>query len=177
MFDRQGEITPPCGEPSVAWRRSPSSSTPAFSHLRRGSGAVSAPVLVLRPSRGLHHGVTGLRKHQPCCLHFQSQADLRLPRNGLSNGRNWIYRLRGLGPSHVHRRYVEQRPGLLCYRQMVIAVPNVRGSPPCGTARYNSKRRFVDDWFCFLVHDRGRQPCSARQSGGRPGTTGYLLCS
>src|SRR5262249_6075009 len=32
-FDRQGEITPPCGEPSVAWRRSPSSSTPAFSHL------------------------------------------------------------------------------------------------------------------------------------------------
>src|SRR5215831_21407426 len=33
MFDRQGEITPPCGEPSVAWRRSPSSSTPAFSHL------------------------------------------------------------------------------------------------------------------------------------------------
>src|SRR5215468_3012400 len=33
MFDRQGETTPPCGEPSVAWRRSPSSSTPAFSHL------------------------------------------------------------------------------------------------------------------------------------------------
>src|SRR6202051_4692512 len=33
MFERQGEITPPCGEPSVAWRRRPSSRTPAFSHL------------------------------------------------------------------------------------------------------------------------------------------------
>src|SRR5262245_28083659 len=33
MFDRQGDTTPPCGEPSVAWRRSSSSRTPAFSHL------------------------------------------------------------------------------------------------------------------------------------------------
>jgi hypothetical protein len=33
MFERQGEITPPWGEPSVAWRRRPSSRTPAFSHL------------------------------------------------------------------------------------------------------------------------------------------------
>src|ERR1700692_2457781 len=33
MFERQGEITPPCGEPSVAWCRRPSSRTPAFSHL------------------------------------------------------------------------------------------------------------------------------------------------
>src|SRR6266404_3011280 len=33
MFEKQGEITPPCGEPSVAWRRRPSSRTPAFSHL------------------------------------------------------------------------------------------------------------------------------------------------
>src|SRR6516225_4870754 len=33
MFERIGEITPPCGEPSVAWRSSPSSRTPAFSHL------------------------------------------------------------------------------------------------------------------------------------------------
>src|SRR5580700_10494116 len=33
IFERQGEITPPCGEPSVAWRRRPSSRTPAFSHL------------------------------------------------------------------------------------------------------------------------------------------------
>src|ERR1019366_10266269 len=33
MFERQGEITPPCGEPAVAWCRRPSSRTPAFSHL------------------------------------------------------------------------------------------------------------------------------------------------
>jgi hypothetical protein len=32
MFERQGAITPPCGEPSVAWRKRPSSRTPAFSH-------------------------------------------------------------------------------------------------------------------------------------------------
>ena len=31
--ERQGEITPPCGEPSVAWRRRPLSRTPAFNHL------------------------------------------------------------------------------------------------------------------------------------------------
>src|SRR5262249_41634033 len=33
MFERQGEITPPWGEPAVEWRRRPSSRTPAFSHL------------------------------------------------------------------------------------------------------------------------------------------------
>src|SRR3954470_23417785 len=32
-FERQGEITPPCGEPSVVRRRKPSSTAPAFSHL------------------------------------------------------------------------------------------------------------------------------------------------
>ena len=33
MFERQGEITPPCGEPSVVRCRRPSSTAPAFSHL------------------------------------------------------------------------------------------------------------------------------------------------
>ena len=33
MFERQGEMTPPCGEPSVVRRRRPSSTAPAFSHL------------------------------------------------------------------------------------------------------------------------------------------------
>src|SRR5882762_7160354 len=33
MFESIGEITPPCGVPSVVRRRSPSSSTPAFNHL------------------------------------------------------------------------------------------------------------------------------------------------
>ena len=32
-FERQGEITPPCGEPSVVRRKKPSSTAPAFSHL------------------------------------------------------------------------------------------------------------------------------------------------
>ena len=47
MFERQGEITPPCGEPSVAWRKSPSSRTPAFSHLsiiRRMTPSVNSSV-------------------------------------------------------------------------------------------------------------------------------------
>ena len=30
VFERQGEITPSCGEPSVVWRRRPSSRTPAL---------------------------------------------------------------------------------------------------------------------------------------------------
>src|SRR6266567_6168751 len=33
MFESIGEITPPCGVPSLVRRRSPSSSTPAFNHL------------------------------------------------------------------------------------------------------------------------------------------------
>ena len=33
LFERQGEITPPCGEPSVVRRKKPSSTAPAFSHL------------------------------------------------------------------------------------------------------------------------------------------------
>src|SRR5271166_3036959 len=32
-FERQGEITPPCGEPSVVRLRRPPSTAPAFSHL------------------------------------------------------------------------------------------------------------------------------------------------
>src|SRR5262245_41554065 len=33
MFERQGEITPPCGEPSVVRCKRPSSTAPAFTHL------------------------------------------------------------------------------------------------------------------------------------------------
>ena len=40
IFDKQGETTPPCGEPSVPWRRSPSSRTP--DHFCQILGTVSA---------------------------------------------------------------------------------------------------------------------------------------
>src|SRR3546814_16363509 len=69
---------------------------------RSGPGPVPAPVLVLRPSRGLHHDPAGLRHHQPCHLDLLAQADLRLSRHGLRDGRDRLHRLPRLGAPHVH---------------------------------------------------------------------------
>ena len=60
---------------------------------RRRSGAVPAPVLVLRPPRSLHHDPAGLRHHQPRHLHLRQEADLRLSRHGLRHGRDRRRRL------------------------------------------------------------------------------------
>ena len=51
---------------------------------RHGGDAdpVAAPVLVLRPSRGLHHGAAGLRDHLRGRPGLRAQADLRLPGRG-----------------------------------------------------------------------------------------------
>ena len=71
---------------------------------RRRSGALPAPVLVLRPPRGLHHDPAGLRHGQPDRLDLQPQAGVRLPRHGLRDGRDRRGRLHRLGAPHVHRR-------------------------------------------------------------------------
>ena len=79
---------------------------------RRRSDAVPAPVLVLRPSRGLHPDPAGLRHRQPDRGDLLAQAGVRLSRHGLRHGRDRRHRLRRLGAPHVHGRHVDRRAGL-----------------------------------------------------------------
>ena len=73
---------------------------------RRRPGALPAPLLVLRPPRGLHHDPAGLRHRLPRDLDLLEEADLRLSRHGLRDDRDRRARLRGLGAPHVHGRPV-----------------------------------------------------------------------
>ena len=73
---------------------------------RRRSAAVPAPVLVLRPPRGLHPDPAGLRHGQPDRLDVLEEAGVRLSRHGLCHGGDRRHRLRGLGAPHVQRRHV-----------------------------------------------------------------------
>ena len=71
---------------------------------RRRTRAVAEPLLVLRPSRGVHPGLALLRhghRHHPGVL---AQAAVRLQGHGL---RHHVHRRpvhRGVGPPHVHHR-------------------------------------------------------------------------
>ena len=80
---------------------------------RRRSGPLPASVLVLRPSRGLHHDPAGLRHGQPDRRDLQPQAGLRLSRHGLCDGRDRRGRLRRLGAPHVHRRHGREHQDVL----------------------------------------------------------------
>ena len=70
---------------------------------RRGA-AVAAPVLVLRPSRGLHHRVAVLRDHLGDPAGVQPQADVRLQGPGLRDHRHRRPLGGGLGAPHVRHR-------------------------------------------------------------------------
>lgn len=65
---------------------------------------VPAPVLVLRPSRGLHRGATGLRHRLRPDQHPCAQEHLRLPDDGLGAGGDRRAQLPRLGASHVCQR-------------------------------------------------------------------------
>ena len=79
---------------------------------RRRPGDVPAPVLVLRPPRGLHPDPAGLRHDQPHRLDLLAQAGVRLPGHGLRHGGDRLHRLHRVGPPHVHRRHDRQPAGL-----------------------------------------------------------------
>ena len=79
---------------------------------RRRSDPVPAPVLVLRPSGGLHPDPAGLRHGQPDRLDLLAEAGVRLSRHGLRHGGDRRHRLRRLGAPHVHGRHVGERAGL-----------------------------------------------------------------
>src|SRR5207237_352569 len=68
---------------------------------RRRSDPLSAPVLVLRPSRGVHPDPSGLRHDQPDRLYLLETTGVRLSRHGLRHGRDRLHRLRGVGAPHV----------------------------------------------------------------------------
>ena len=72
---------------------------------RRRSGPVPAPVLVLRPPRGLHPDPARLRHDQPHRLDLLQEAGVRLSRHGLRHGRHRLRRLHRVGPPHVHGRH------------------------------------------------------------------------
>ena len=83
---------------------------------RRRSAALPAPVLVLRPPRGLHPDPAWLRHDQPGGVDVLAQARVRLPRHGLRHGRHRLHRLHRLGAPHVHVGHGRRRPGLLRVR-------------------------------------------------------------
>jgi len=93
--------------------------------LGRGrAAALAAPVLVLRPSGGLHPDPArhGHRLRDPAGV--RAQADLRLPRHGLLDDRHRVPVVDRLRPPHVRVRH---EPGLgmaFTVTTMVIAVPS-----------------------------------------------------
>ena len=82
---------------------------------RRRPGAVPAPVLVLLPSRRLHHGAAGHGRHQRAGLHLLPQAGLRLRLRRFLQRRHRRPRLPGLGPPHVR-----QQPVGLCRHGVLV---------------------------------------------------------
>ena len=80
---------------------------------RRRPDPVPAPVLVLRPPRGLHPDPAGLRHRQPDRLDLLAEAGVRLSRHGLRHGRDRRRRLRRVGAPHVHGRHGRRHARLL----------------------------------------------------------------
>ena len=72
---------------------------------RRRPAALAAPVLVLRPPRGLHPGPAGLRDHLGGRPGLLAQADLRLPVRRRLGRRDRLPVADGLGAPHVHGRH------------------------------------------------------------------------
>ncbi len=113
---------------------------------RRRPGDVPAPVLVLRPPRGLHPDPAGLRHDQPHRLDLLQEAGVRLSGHGLRHGGDRLLGLHRLGPPHVHRRHARStcrptswpRPWSSRCRPASRSSP---GSPRCGAARSTSRRR------------------------------------
>ena len=73
---------------------------------RRRSAAVSAPVLVLPPSRGLHHDSAGDGRGVGSVRLLRPPAGVRLHLHGVRALDDRRRRLHGVGPPHVRRRPV-----------------------------------------------------------------------
>ena len=82
-----------------------------FDTSSRRPDPVAAPVLVLRPPRGLHHRAAVLRHRLRDHPGLQPQADLRLRRAGRRDARHRDPLGRGVGAPHVRHR--QGRPAVL----------------------------------------------------------------
>ena len=83
----------------------PPARRPRVRHLARWRDPVATPVLVLRPSRGLHHRAAVLRHRHRDPAGLQPKADLRLHRPGRRHARHRDPVGRRVGAPHVrHRR-------------------------------------------------------------------------
>ncbi len=75
---------------------------PLLRRCGRGLGdPVAAPVLVLRPPRGLHHGAAGIRHHLRDPPGVRAKADLRLQGDRGVDGGDRVPRLPHVGAPHV----------------------------------------------------------------------------
>ena len=72
---------------------------------RRQPDPVPAPVLVLRPSRGLHRRPAGVRDRVRSDQHPRAQEHLRLSHDGMGDRRHRRPQLRGVGAPHVRQRH------------------------------------------------------------------------
>ena len=80
---------------------------------RRRPDPLSTPVLVLRPSRSLHHDPAGLRHHQPCRFDVRRKPIFGYLGMVYAMVAISVHRLHRLGTSYVHGWSVGRRPGLL----------------------------------------------------------------
>ena len=75
---------------------------------RRQPDPVPAPVLVLRPPRGLHRRAAGLRHRLRPDQHPCAEEHLRLPHDGVGDRRHRRAQLRRLGAPHVCQRHASR---------------------------------------------------------------------
>ncbi len=100
-------------------------------------GPVAAPVLVLRPSRGLHPDPAVLRRDHGDHLGVQSKAGLRVRRVRVRDGRDREPVHVGLGAPHVHDRRGQLARSSASRRSPSRSRPgssSSTGSPRCGAA-------------------------------------------
>ena len=108
-----------------------------YSRQNGGADAVAAPVLVLRPPRGLHHRAAVLRDHHRDHPGVQPQAAVRLQGHGRRHPRDRRPVAGGVGAPHVRHRRGAAAVLLLPHlpdRGADRASSSSTGSAPCGGA-------------------------------------------
>ncbi len=115
------------------------------------SDPVPAPVLVLRPSGGLHRRAAGLRHRVGSHQHPCAPQHLRLPHDGVGDPGDRSAQLRGLGAPHVRERHGSLVRVLLRDHDADHRRPDRHqgvqlGPRPCGAATSISRCRCCSPW-------------------------------